>query len=126
MDKEWWRQYKPEVLSTFPGELYGRFKEKDVEVAPTYHGNNSGAGAILLAAYFGAERIILLGYDCSVEHGSHWHGNHPEGLGNCESVGHWQRYFAEVNRLLPHVEIINSSRRTALDIWPRVPLEDAL
>jgi hypothetical protein len=126
MDKEWWRTYKTEVLSTFSGELYGRFAEEHVIAPPTYHGGNSGAGAILLAAHFGAKKIILLGYDCSTDSGSHWHGKHPDGMGNCESIAHWPRFFADVKRMLPNVEIINASRQTKLDIWPCMPLEDAL
>lgn len=60
--------------------------------APDNDAFNSGQRAIQLAAHFGAERIILLGYDCSLENGTHWHGNHPDGLKNPD--GDCVRYAA--------------------------------
>jgi len=126
MDREWWREYKPEVLDTFSGELYGRYYEDHVDRAPVYHGSNSGAGAILIAAYFGAKNIYLLGYDCQLSAKKHWHDDHPGKLGNCDSISHWPKYFEDVKRMTPGVNIVNCSRQTALTLWPRIPLEQAL
>ncbi len=36
---------------------------------------NSGQRSILFAASLGAKNIILLGFDCSITGGSHWHGS---------------------------------------------------
>lgn len=89
---------------------------------------NSGQRAIQLAAHLGAERVILLGYDCSLDIGTHWHGNHPEGLKNPdgESIRRWQGEFERLAESLHSVSIINCSRHTALTCFPRARPEDVL
>ncbi len=90
-------------------------------------GANSGLGAIALAAHWGASRIILLGYDCQHTGGrTHWHGDHPQGLGNAGVVKLWPGQFAQLAGRLKGVEIVNCSRETALRCFPREPLEVAL
>jgi len=91
---------------------------------------NSGAMAIRYAmTKLKAQRIILLGYDCSVEKGIHWHGSHAA-LKNptAQTCVKWHHQF---NRLAEevkayNVEVINCSRDTALTCFPRRPLEDVL
>ncbi|MFW8566157.1 hypothetical protein [Orrella sp. 11846] len=127
MDRAWWSVYLSEVKEVFTGQ----------RVSPTRHipqvehvnacGKNSGIGAILFAGAQGAKRIILLGYDAKAADGEHhWHGNHPEPLTNPAHYGRWQREFADVAKQTHHLQILNSSRDTALDCWPQVPLEEAL
>jgi len=91
-------------------------------------GGNSGAGALLLARHRDATRIVLLGYDCqySKDGTRHWHADHRKGLGNCQSLPKFGGQFKEAAWQLAGVEVINASRETALDLWPRVPLEEAL
>ncbi|MGU3521563.1 hypothetical protein ACLBW2_00450 [Enterobacteriaceae bacterium C23F] len=89
---------------------------------------NSGQRAILFAVSLGAKNIILLGFDCSVAGGSHWHGDHV-GLDNpdAESVARWRGEFANTARSLTgKVNIINSSRQTALKCFRRLGLDEAL
>lgn len=88
---------------------------------------NSGQRAIELAIHFGAQRILLVGYDCSVRYGSHWHGNHRL-LANPDnfSVARWQDEFSRLKVSAGGVEIINCSRYTRLTCFPRQPLEAAL
>ncbi len=89
---------------------------------------NSGQRSILFAASLGAENIILLGFDCSVADGSHWHGDHA-GLDNptAESAERWRGEFASTARALAgKVNIINSSRQTALKCFRRLSLVEAL
>lgn len=89
---------------------------------------NSGQRAILLAKHLGASRIILLGYDCSIADGSHWHGDHTL-LDNptAANIARWHGEFEKVSsELAGHVEIINCSRKTALTCFRRMPLADAL
>nr|WP_288093342.1 hypothetical protein [Thauera sp.] len=93
------------------------------------HYNNSGAAAISLAAERGAQRILLLGYDCQRTNGqAHWHGDHPRGLGNAGSMDKWAGSFAELaeNMRKRGVEVINCSRATALTVFPRSDLESEL
>lgn len=81
-----------------------------------------------LAAHWGAERIILLGYDCKYADDGrrHWHGDHPKGLGNAVSMPKWMGQFKEIADHLRGVMIVNASRDTALRFWPRQSLEEAL
>lgn len=88
---------------------------------------NSGAGAIALAAKAGATRVVLLGYDCQVTDGKvHHHGDHPAGLGNAGSMPKWPDQFKRLAATLAGVEVVNCSRQTALRVFPRMALEDAL
>ncbi|EJJ0154941.1 hypothetical protein NHJ42_003333 [Salmonella enterica] len=89
---------------------------------------NSGQRAILFGHWLGAKRIILLGFDCSISNGSHWHGDHT-GLDNptAANVKRWHGEFAMVAaQLRESVNIINSSRQTALNCFRRLPLEAAI
>ncbi|EKH8809706.1 hypothetical protein O9109_001397 [Salmonella enterica] len=89
---------------------------------------NSGQRAILFAHWLGAKRIILLGFDCSISNGSHWHGDHTA-LDNptAANVKRWHGEFARVAaQLRGSVNIINSSRQTALNCFRRLPLEAAI
>src|SRR5690606_3786458 len=123
-----------EAASVFRGERVSLGSRPGVRKVRTAYnrnqGQNSGAGAIALAAAWGARRIILLGYDCQYAAGKrHWHGDHPKGTaGNAspQSVAKWPAQFRD---LLPHVrgiEIINATRQTALTVFARATLEDAL
>lgn len=134
MDRAWWDVYGAEARAGFPGE---RVTLTDVQGARRVRtrysrlpGQNSGAGAIALAALWGAERVVLLGYDCQHDGGrTHWHGDHPPGTaGNADAktVALWPAQFRE---LLPHirgVEVINATRRTALSLFPLAQLEAVL
>jgi len=78
MDRVWWDKYRNDVAHVF----YGRRISPNKSVPGTdfidfFKGGNSGAGAMSLAKYFGATRIILLGYDCKyADCGKrHWHGD---------------------------------------------------
>lgn len=86
---------------------------------------NSGLRSIELAAKFGARRIVLIGFDCSVRDGSHWHGDHAAtknpSAALCEV---WKRQFSQLR--LVGAEIINASRQSALDCFERQSLEQAL
>lgn len=131
-DFSWWEKYHSHVptgakrwtSSVSAAIRYGlnHFPHPDNESF------NSGQRAILLAAYLGAERVILLGYDCALENGTHWHGEHSEGLKNpdAESIRRWQEEFQYLADSLQSVSIINSSRQTALSCFPRVTPEEVL
>jgi len=129
MDAAWWRMYHHEVAKVFKGERYttARNSAPGAQRIINNLGGNSGAGAIGLAEYFGARRMILLGFDCQYTGGKrHWHGDHPDGLGNCVSLPNFPRHFDQLARRLKHCEIINASRATAIEEWPTMPLEQAL
>ena len=91
-----------------------------------HSGGNSGYQAINLAYLFGATRIILLGFDMHNHSGkSHFFGDHPPQVG--ASGMKPDRFIASFRTIKPEkygIEIINCTRETALDAFPRHRLED--
>ncbi|MCK2183512.1 hypothetical protein [Halomonas getboli] len=129
MDRAWWRRYADDAEQVFRGERVSSARGiPGVQGLKFHQGGNSGAGAMSLAEWHGARRIILLGYDCgyAADGKRHWHGDHPKGLGNAVSMPKWYAQFEEMAGHLGHCEIINASRHTALELWPRQSLEQAL
>jgi hypothetical protein len=133
MDRKWWEVHVGEVDAVFAGErctrgkLPGRFRATHLQHME--HFNNSGAAAISLAAYRGAKRVLMLGYDCQRTGGkAHWHGDHPKGMGNAGSMNKWATSFGDLARALAGrgVEVINCTRETALTCFPRATLEHSL
>lgn len=131
-DFAWW-DHNHESLVT-AAELWTQSKRANIRYgvklfSPAEGGPfNSGQRAIQLAAHLDAERVILLGYDCTLANGAHWHGRHPATMHNPvpREVGRWQTDFSTLAGLLPGVEIINASRETALTCFTRLSLEAAL
>lgn len=93
-------------------------------------GGNSGFQALNLAVQFGARQIVLIGYDMQISNGLHWHGRHGRGLNNPgeQNVRSWRRHFETAAPLLASlgVLVINASRETALECFPRKSLDTAL
>jgi hypothetical protein len=147
-DASWWKHYFGEALRLFQGQQYwtiaatardqyklrwilgnsnrsGLSRSNDWIVA----GKNSGYQAIGLAAFFGCSRILLLGYDFQRTGGKvHWHPDHPRGLGN---GGRFQAWVSEMSALAQDcvedgIEVINCSRVTALQCFPRKPIQECL
>jgi hypothetical protein len=89
---------------------------------------NSGQKAIELAAHLGATRILLLGYDCSIKGGLHWHGKHEGGLRNPgpNSVQSWHSEFLTMTLQVKLPPVVNCSRYTELKCFPTATLEDTL
>ncbi|MDK1707024.1 hypothetical protein QOM18_01690 [Serratia marcescens] len=129
-DREWWDEYHAHITSPaarwtcHPGAA-ARYRLL-LHVAQGAY--NSGMRAVQFAAAQGAKRIILLGFDCSVEAGTHWHGDHPAGLRNPTpgSPAKWQAHFEALTPLLSTTEIINCSRYSRLTLFRRLPLAAAL
>lgn len=129
MDKKWWLHYGDEVRTSFPGERYSVAAMPGVRKGRFPHFTNSGCAALALAAELGARRIVMLGYDCQRTGGmSHWHGDHGGGLGNAGSLPKWPALFQQLAKHLQRlrVEVVNASRETALTMFPRLSLEQAL
>lgn len=92
-------------------------------------GGNSAFQSINLAVLWGADRVILTGVDCK-NRGQHWHGKHPSPMTTPEerAVAQWIKCFNQVAPALKKggVEVINASRDTALECFPRMTIEEAL
>lgn len=93
-------------------------------------GANSGFQAINLAIQFGARRLLLCGFDSSIEKGLHWHGRHPSPLNNPRqaSVDRWGGALDAQAPALESwgVEVINCASHSRLAAFPRRPLMEAL
>lgn len=131
MDRVWWDKYIAQARAEFSGRRY-TYGSNIYDLLPSgvHHYQNSGAGAIALAAAWRPRRIILLGYDCRHTGGkAHWHGDHPKGLKNAGTVGEWPEQFAKLKRFLQMnkpPEIINATPGSRLQLWPKLPLSEAL
>jgi hypothetical protein len=134
-DRAWWKEYSKELVG-FEGDLYaynslardyGNVHALSLCAWFAYPGN-SGAGAISLAIAANADKIILIGYDCSTAKGYHWHGAHGSGMSNCISIKRWPAQFKSVSddAKSKGISIINASRDTALTCFDRADLEDVL
>lgn len=99
------------------------------------HGWNGAYAATHLAAHLGPRRIILLGVD--LRHGGsaksrNFHSGYPENYGGApppdETLERWEAAFSTLAPILAAmgIEVINGSPTSALTIWPRCPIEDAL
>ncbi|MBA4823863.1 hypothetical protein H2241_23425 [Pantoea ananatis] len=89
---------------------------------------NSGMMAILLAISLGAVDIILLGFDCSLEKGLHWHGKHS-GLNNPtgHSIRRWKTEFEILtSKKYQGVNIVNCTPETRLTCFQCATLETRL
>lgn len=141
-DAKWWRHHKG--VPAFSGLKYSLQRGAEpwaqvlresgthgVETNPSAlkSGMNSGAAAINLAVHFGAARIVLLGYDMGrAGSRTHFFGEHPNGLRADSPYGAFIECFQSMVEPLKAlgVTVINCSRQTALECFPRQSLAETL
>lgn len=140
-DAKWWDVHYKDVKAGFKGESFTisdpdetRNPNKDYELTRLKSrqggdlgeeyihygvsgGGNSGFQAINLAYHLGARTIILLGFDCF---GSHYFGDHPKSLNNHSP---FKGFIQSLQSITKEVEIINCSRMTALECFPKTTIE---
>jgi hypothetical protein len=129
VDKNWWNVYGDRARAEFEGELVCPQAIAGATRSRSMHFANSGAGALSLAAYRGARRIIGIGFDCQRTGGkTHHHGDHPKGLSNGGTMQHWPARFAAAAKHLAGigVDVVNASRVSALTCFRRATLEECL
>jgi hypothetical protein len=129
MDPGWWDVHKRDVRS-FDGDKYTSCAKMLAGVTrlPLHQFNNfgnSGAAIVMLASVGGASCVYLLGYDAKVTDKTHWHGDHPKPLRNAPSADKWPAKFHNLSKSV-RTKVINCSRDTAIDAFPRMRLEDAI
>jgi hypothetical protein len=143
MDRGWWNAYAqkiaagPELWTTnteaariyrinyIRGEMGGGIPHWPDSIRM---GGNSGFQALQLALFWGADRVILLGYDMQHTAGrTHWHGDHKKGLHNPVSayMSKWAKCFAEIPAPI-RAKVFNATRVSALKCFKRVDLETCL
>jgi hypothetical protein len=134
-DDAWWMEHHREVSSSFHGRKIAcqsngrRWGAQSLKALKFKSFRNSGAAAISLAAFAGAKRVILLGFDCQKTNGqTHWHGDHPPTLGNAGTMPRWAERIADAGKYAKSMgcEVVNATRETALECFPRVQLEECL
>lgn len=91
-------------------------------------GCNSGYQAVQIAAHFGAERIILLGFDCNEPTPKHWFGEHPREIRKKPLVAAWIQRFGQMAEAMSiaGIEVVNASPGTALRRFELADLTAAL
>lgn len=126
-DYDWWKENIEDI--DIPAERW-TCSERSADVYGLNHHRkrgayNTGLRAVELAIEFGASRIILLGYDGTVKHGTHWHGDHKNTKNPDEDrCIKWRQQFASMNR--KGAEIINCSVGSAINCFPKARIEDVL
>lgn len=142
-DGRWWDAWHAETKAGFTGERwtqdekaakrYGlRYIESKARIglgADCIHqGRNSGYQAINLAYLWGFRWVYLLGYDMSAPQGkTHFFGSHSKG--NLLDAPSYEQYRDAFDQMRPQdygLTVINCSRHTALESFPRESLEAVL
>jgi hypothetical protein len=145
-DTTWWGAYFPELSRSFRGEMWtissaarDRYGLKWIfgvdrdglcpDLDRIHTGRNSGFQAISLAYVWGVKKINLLGYDMQRTNGkTHWHGDHPRGLGNSSRYSDWIPPMNKIAKDLEQrgVDVVNCSRSTALRCFRQSTIEKEL
>jgi hypothetical protein len=93
-------------------------------------GGNGGFHALNLAVQFGLKKIILLGFDMTLQNGVHWHGRHAGHLANPRqaSVDRWRGVLdAQAKPLAEHgVQVVIGSPGSSLSQFRKLSLEAAI
>jgi hypothetical protein len=145
-DREWWEYHK--FVPQFEGEKWTQHKGakqwptrangmglRVIRSAPSpgvslepglvHTGANSAFQAMNLAVLAGASRVLLLGCDMK---GRHWFGNHPGKLHRPSPYSRFRKAFEGAAPQLVQlgVEVINCSPISAIQAYPKMPLDEAL
>lgn len=136
-DCDWWDVHKPEFSGkkyTISEEAANKYGLERVEYDTKQKwgkekiatGGNSGFQAMNLAYIHGAKKIVLLGYDMGRTNGkSHFFGDHPQRLQRSPDYSKWVLAFREAAPYID-VDVINCSRESNIDCFPRMRIQDAL
>ena len=91
---------------------------------------NTGAAAINLALILGAKRVFLLGFDMCLSKNSksNWHDNsinkRQSKLIYQKFLSHEKRMAADLVSKFPDTEVINITKQSALNIFPKVDFDE--
>jgi hypothetical protein len=127
-DYAWWNRHHDALHTSAERWTNNRKAELDFgcQRYAGLSGLNSGLAAIILAAWFGAGRVLLIGYDCQATGGkAHWHPPHKGNNPNEMSYKIWQKQFRSTGKTVRD-RVVNCSRTTALTVFRRSTLKDAL
>lgn len=133
-DFRWWKENINKVSKNIEKWTSSKDAAKihKINFHPANGPFNSGMRALMWALKQGFRNILLLGFDCSIKNGIHWHGLHDisKGLSNPDQnrINSWEIQFLDVYAKAGYLEakIYNCSRNTELKCFPRLTLENAL
>lgn len=125
-DRRWWQYHYKSIRRGYRGAMWtsNEWSYADYRIPLVKcPGTNSGIKAMNLARLFGASRMYLLGYDFGrgPDGEKHFFGDHPMPLPNT-SMGRFPVWVEEMRQWAKDhddVSVINLSRRTAIDCFPR-------
>jgi hypothetical protein len=137
-DHKWYNYYNDKLKQFFKGAKFCKdkitetsgfaFSLVDQEWFKAY--GNTGATLLSLALHANPSKVILVGYDLKQTDKSHYHGDHPEPLGNCNRIEMWKDDFKELyndyKAQIDKIEIYNCSLDSNLDLFPRQDLKKVL
>ena len=144
-DGEWWEKHGG--VPAFDGERWTASLEASRKYGLRYisgdhdavfsaqqgyiaYGGNSGFQALNLAYLQGMRDIVLLGFDMGVgaDGKTHWFGDHPREIRRPSNYSDWVRRFNLASPVIQSLgcKVVNCSRRTALECFPRMDLGNAL
>ena len=94
-------------------------------------GGNSGFQCLNLAAQFGGQRILLVGFDMRVDLGEHWHPRHQMPLSNPhpnDNIPRWRKAIDGAAGRLEEMgmSVVNCSPVSLLKAYPKMTIEEAL
>lgn len=93
-------------------------------------GGNGGFHLLNLAVQFGLRKIILLGFDMTLQNGVHWHGRHAGSLANPRqsSVDRWRGILDDqAPALAEHgVDVVIGSPGSTLSRYRKLELGEAI
>jgi hypothetical protein len=143
-DRSWWRHYKgcrdcASERWTGGGINFDVAKEYGLSIvngrdgdtfslnpSMIHFGANSGFALINLALLFGANPIVLVGFNMkTVDDQRHFFGDHPKELDNSGNFAAWVPFFDNAAKRLPEDRVIlNATPNSALNCFKRINLED--
>lgn len=145
-DMKWWKWAIGDIIRDFDGDLWtqrvGWTEEPEslgikcmescckpdlcTEPGKIHTGDNSGFAAINLAYHLSAKTIILLGYDLRMDGSKRHHDmvDRPESMNINSNYSQFIKNFNSIDAKKHGIEILNASRRTLLNCFPLVDLED--
>jgi hypothetical protein len=128
-DGKWWKAHLDEALK-FKGLKFTAAPsfvklDESIERLAVDCSTNSGLLGLMVAVKLGAKRVLLCGVDMHSP-GKHFFGEHKAPLRSSKQrhLDLHKRQFA--NYLPKGVEIINCTPGSALEAYPKRPLEDCL
>lgn len=130
-DHGWWQQHMHEMPPTPERWTCSYAAVREFPQLELFRTNlptrNTGAKAIELAIHLGAAQVILLGFDCSLDNGVHWHGYHERTTNpDAAIVQDWVGHFEAAAQFAKDrgVRVVNCSRHTTLTCFERALLEE--